>query len=580
MSRIIRIGTRASRLALWQAQELAGQLKHCWPELRFELVEVSTQGDRIVDKPLALIGGKGLFVKELELALLDGIIDMAAHSAKDLPGEMPEGLCLGAVLPRESAADVLVSRGLSLAELPERARIGTSSLRRKAMLLRLRPDLDVINLRGNLDTRLRKLNDAEDGLQGAVLAYAGMRRLGFERMITQILSFDDFVPAPGQGIIAVQTRSDDPEIEAILAPVHHHPSADELAAERAFLSTIEGSCHLPIGALAWHEHGVLRLFARIVSPDGCRTIDHAADAPPEQAVQLGRSVARQLSALGAAGIIASIRGAGPDASGLAGLPVIVTKAANRADVFEQELSAHGGTPICIPTIDFEPIPDAPLLNTFAMIEKGSYRWCIFTSPNGVDFTWTLSPIAPTMALESAWKHGREVRIAAIGDATADALRARGVPVHLVPPEYTAEGLLAALQEAGIVVGTRCVLFTAERHRGVLEAGLKEAGAQLDEVAVYRTFPAPDLSQRLREALDVKPKGYIAFASGSAVESFVAAFGDDALGAIRDWRIAVIGPATAARARELGLPVHVVAPQSTLHDFAAAMAQDASAQNSR
>ena len=247
MEKIIKIGTRGSKLALWQANWVKTALTAGHPSLSVELVPIKTKGDKILDVALAKVGGKGLFVKEIEEALLNGHIDLAVHSMKDMPAEIPDGLCIGAIPRRETPQDVLISRkGLPLSQLGQNARIGTSSLRRTAQLLYVRPDLVILPLRGNLDTRLKKL-EAEN-LDAIILAAAGVKRLGIEYRITEYLDEKVMLPAVGQGALCIEIRENDPEVESITTLLEHHETRTVVMGERAFLNRLEGGCQVPIAA--------------------------------------------------------------------------------------------------------------------------------------------------------------------------------------------------------------------------------------------------------------------------------------------------------------------------------------------
>ncbi len=284
-----RIGTRKSKLALWQANYVKEQLKNLGYSV--ELVLITTTGDKILDSPLAKIGGKGLFVKEIEEALLRGDIDLAVHSLKDVPMVLPEGLTLGAITEREEPFDVLISRdSRKLQELPKGAKVGTSSLRRQVQIKRKRPDIKVEVLRGNVDTRLRKL---DEGLYDAiVLAYAGVKRTGFEARVSEVLN--DFIPAVGQGSLAIEIRQGDQEVYNVVAFLDHKESRIRAECERAFLRELQGGCQVPIGAYAWLEGEKLKLKAFISDLEGKRFLEGAEEGYLHQAEQIGKKLARRL----------------------------------------------------------------------------------------------------------------------------------------------------------------------------------------------------------------------------------------------------------------------------------------------
>ncbi len=288
MQTILRIGTRASQLAMAQAHEARARLMeaHGLPEDAFEIVPITTTGDRIQNRPLSEAGGKGLFTKELEEALCSRDIDIAVHSSKDMPTETPEGLELSAFLPREDARDVFIGRAArTIADLPHGARLGSSSLRRQALILRMRPDLDVVMFRGNVQTRLRKL---EEGVaEGTMLALAGLKRLGMEHVATEVMPLDAFPPAPGQGAICIESRSGDSAVKTMLAAIDHAATAQALACERAFLGALDGSCRMPIAGHAVAESGRLAFKGLVLKPDGSEWHVIEAEGPAAEAARIG-----------------------------------------------------------------------------------------------------------------------------------------------------------------------------------------------------------------------------------------------------------------------------------------------------
>jgi len=304
-SKLIRIATRKSALALWQANHVQALLRETHPGIEIELVKIVTKGDRIIDRPLAEIGGKGLFLKELESALLEGDADLAVHSMKDVPAEMPPGLVLDAVLPRANPYDALVSRGgRLLADLPAGSRIGTCSLRRQSMLLALRPDLVVKELRGNVDTRLRKLDEGQ--YDAIILACAGLQRLGLGERITETLSGPGWLPASTQGIIGLQCRIDDAETRALIAPLADQKTAVVAFAERAVARVLEASCQVPLAVHGILSEGTVRLDAVVGTPDGTEVVKASGKAPASEAIALGEQIAADLLQNGAGKIIQSL----------------------------------------------------------------------------------------------------------------------------------------------------------------------------------------------------------------------------------------------------------------------------------
>jgi hydroxymethylbilane synthase len=293
----LRIGTRGSPLALAQAHEARARLMaaHGLPETAFEIVAITTSGDRIQDRQLADAGGKGLFTKEIEEALFDRRIDIAVHSSKDMPTVLPDGLELSAFLPREDARDAFIGKAVKkIADLPQGARIGSSSLRRQALIRRLRPDLDVVLFRGNVQTRLRKL---EEGVaEGTILALAGLKRLGLENVATDIMPLDAFPPAPGQGAICIESRIGDGETERMLAAIHDVPTGQALACERAFLAALDGSCRTPIAGYATVADGAISFNGLIITPDGRTEHRIAISGDAADAASIGAEAGEKIRA--------------------------------------------------------------------------------------------------------------------------------------------------------------------------------------------------------------------------------------------------------------------------------------------
>lgn len=306
MKKKIRVGSRDSVLAMWQTQFVIEQLQQVTDAYEFEIVSLKTKGDKILDVSLAKIGDKGLFTKELEVGLLQGEIDFAVHSMKDMPTVLPEGLQISSLLKRHNPADVLISEKYqSFAELPQGAKVGTSSLRRKAQLLHARPDLDIHDLRGNLQTRMRKMQ--EENFDGIILAAAGVERLNWHDKITEELSYDICLPAVSQGVIGVETRVDDSEIIALVQLVHDVQTASCVTAERALLKSLEGGCQIPIGAYAQLNDDMVVLQGLVGSLDGKTIIRDEISGPAAQSEQLGQQLAQRLSEQGGQAILEEIR---------------------------------------------------------------------------------------------------------------------------------------------------------------------------------------------------------------------------------------------------------------------------------
>jgi hydroxymethylbilane synthase len=305
-SDLLRIATRQSRLALWQAQYVAAKLREAHPALAVELVPMTTQGDRILDRSLAQVGGKGLFIKELEIAIAEGRADIAVHSMKDVPSDMPPGMTLAAMLPRADPHDAFVSvRHESFSKLPQGARVGTSSLRRQCQLKYARPDLELLTLRGNVETRLRKLQ--EEQYDAIILAAAGLIRLGLEDRITHRFDLEDFVPAVGQGIIGIECREDDSRSIALVRALNDTLAWQCCEAERAFALRLQGSCQSPIAGYARIEGGWVHLRGVIGSPDGGEVYRGVHDGAVADVQAVGTALADRLLNAGARELLERLR---------------------------------------------------------------------------------------------------------------------------------------------------------------------------------------------------------------------------------------------------------------------------------
>lgn len=307
MKSSLKIGTRGSKLALWQANWVKSELEKAHPGIDIKLFIIKTKGDKIQDVPLAQVGGKGLFVKEIEEALLDERIDLAVHSMKDMPGDIPPGLCIGPVPEREIAVDVLISgNGLKFAELEKGSAIGTSSLRRAAQLRHLRPDINIIPLRGNLDTRLRKLDEGR--MDAIVLAAAGVRRLGLEKRVAEYMDPSYMLPAVAQGALCIEIRESDSETDNIVSVLNHPETKAIVLGERAFLHRLEGSCQIPVAAHGTLENGRFIIKGLVATLDGTVVLKESVEGWSDQARELGIELAEKLLARGADRILEELTG--------------------------------------------------------------------------------------------------------------------------------------------------------------------------------------------------------------------------------------------------------------------------------
>jgi hydroxymethylbilane synthase len=552
----LRIGTRKSRLALWQTDRVACLLHAFWPELACRKITFVTQGDKTLDKALPDIGGKGLFTTELEEALRAGEIDIAVHSLKDLPVEQPAGIRLGAILERADVRDVLIARnGWTLDSLPAGARVGTSSLRRQAQLHAYRPDLEAASIRGNVDTRIRKvLEDAASGehYDAVVLAAAGVTRLDLDEHISQWLPLELMLPAPGQGALGVQCRADDEETLDLLAAIEAREVRDCVTAERAFLNALGGGCATPVAAYAQVKDGQLLMSGLIASPDGSQRVFVSGNGPDP--LELGRDLAGQALGKGAGQILAHFDS---ERTPLSGKRVLVSRATHQAGEFAEKLAARGAVPLLFPVIAFKLLPAGPLNASLAQIK--AYDWLIFSSSNAVDFFFSAVTDSEFRAMSNGLK------IAAVGPVTAAKLDGHHVTVDFVPDAFTGEQLALGL---GDLEGKRVLLPRARIGRPETLQFLREQGAIVDDIPIYDTVAATPPAEALAEVergLDV-----ITFASPSSVRNFLKVTAQMRQPQSTQAVVACIGPSTAAEAEEHGLRVDVVAEQYTSDGLIAAL----------
>ena len=530
-----RLATRGSTLAIIQAQLVADALAQRYPEHEFTLTPLTTHGDRHPSMKLSNSPREGVFVKDLEQALLDGRAELAVHSAKDLPTLPTTGLTLAAFPPREDARDALISRAPGpLAQLPSGARIGTGSPRRAAQIAAVRPDLKSVEIRGNVDTRLRRLREgAADAL---VLAAAGLARLGRLGEAHELLAFDVMLPAPGQGALAVQAPEGS-DAAALAAAIDDPMTRRAVEAERGLLRRLGGGCLSALGAYALVAGDELTLQA-VVLDDGGTTVIRARARGTLDA-DVVEEVAAGLEAQGAGRLLSR-----PDGS-LAGLRIMVTRADRQAAGLANALAARGATAVRCPVIAIEPLAVDPA----TLRDLGRYDWLVLTSANGVDRLREL-----LRAAHRDFPAG--LKVAAIGPETAARAREAGMTPTLVPQRFIAEELADALS-AAMAPGARIMLARAAGARDVLPEQLRARGALVEVLETYRAVPPADVRPQLAACLP--GVDMVTFTSSSTVRHFV----DAMPGALPERVIvACIGPITAETARELGLRVDIIAQEYT------------------
>jgi len=523
------VGTRGSVLAQWQTNHVIAALKQISPEIEIETRIIKTSGDKDQTRSLAEFGGLGVFTKEIENALLAHEIDFAVHSLKDLPTELGQSLMFAAITEREDARDCIVSRhGLGLMQLPRGVRIGTSSARRSAQVRALRPDAQIIQLRGNVDTRLRKAQTEE--YDAIVIAAAGIIRLGRASEITEYLVLETFLPDPGQGALAIEIRADDPGLATLISRLDHAPTRAAVTAERAFLRALGGGCRMPVGTFAEMRGGQLYLDALIASDDGARITRGEIAGDALGAEELGMQLAARVRAI--------------HESPLQGKRILITRAREQAQSLAEKIRTLGGEPIEFPTIDFAPIEDYQEFDA-ALARVENFDWVVFTSANGVSAT------ADRLRVLGSEPRTLAVRkIAAIGPATVAALEAMGMRVDFVPTKFLGEQIALELP---IERGQRALLLRADIASDVLERGLVARGVVVTNIAVYRTI-MPHASKTNLNGIDA-----VTFTSSSTVRNFIALMNGNGLGSAS---VVCIGPVTAETARKLGLRVDAIATEHT------------------
>jgi hydroxymethylbilane synthase len=530
-----RLATRGSTLAMIQARLAADALARRYPEHEFVLEAVTTHGDRHLTMRLSDSPREGVFVKELEQALIDGRAEVAVHSAKDLPTQETHGLVLAAFLPRADARDALIARSpATLSELAPGSRIGTGSPRRAAQIAAIRPDLQAVEIRGNVDTRLRRL--AEGAVDGLILAVAGLERLGRLGEAHELLPFDIMLPAPGQGALVLQTL-DGSEASMLAAGIDDAPARRAVEAERALLRRLGGGCLSALGAYAHVEGGDLTLDAVVLGAGGRKAIRaHARGRDDGDVVD---EVAARLEAQGAAALL--LRSSGS----LAGLRIMVTRADRQAAALADALTALGAEAVRCPVIAIEPIA----VDATAFQDLGRYDWLVLTSANGVERLREL-------LRDSGRDLPPRMKVAAIGPETAARAEEAGMKPALVPPRFIAEDLADALA-AAMAPGARILLARAAGARDVLPEQLRARGARVDVLEIYRAIPPADVRPRLAACL--LGVDMITFTSSSTVRHFVEAMPSALAERVK---IACIGPITAQTAVDLGLRVDIIAQEYT------------------
>lgn len=540
----LRIGTRGSALALWQAETVQSLITKQHPDLTSELVIIKPEGDLDKHSSLRQIGGRGVFTSALQLRMLANEIDCAVHSTKDLPSLAPHGIAIAAFPQREDSRDALISRhGVGLEELPANPVIGTSSRRRSAQILQVRPDADIRDLRGNIDTRLRKGTSEE--FDAVILAAAGLNRMGWEDRITELLPVEVSCPSPGQGALAIETRvAPDPAWD-VIASLDDADIRTAVMIERAFLRGVGGGCTTPIGAHAVieHMHGIatVRFWGMLGSDDGTRLERMYAEWPADSAFDHAFAAADEI-----------MRTVAPKWTGVQlrnpvqDRKVLVTGSATHIASMSMALREHGADASVMPTVDIETTP---------VTLPDEMDWLVLTSKHAV-------PAIDWSAVKAS--------VAAVGEGTADAIRATGVEPALVAKGPGAKQLAAELSAQGIE-GKSVVCVLSNIARSELTDELKPTGANVSVLTGYTNTPETEIESGLRDRIAGGEMEAVTFASPSSVGSFVGMIGID-LPALSGAAMIAIGPTTADAMRDHGLPVHAEAESSTVAGFVETIAR--------
>ncbi|MCC6546537.1 hydroxymethylbilane synthase [Candidatus Sumerlaeota bacterium] len=553
----IRIGTRGSRLALTQAHLVGDHLRRAHPDFDIHYVIIQTTGDRLNDTPLGRIGGKGVFTKEIEDALLEDRIDIAVHSFKDLPTRQPDGLMVGAVMMRESPADMLIAmQEIDWKSLAKGTRLGTSSVRRRAQVNRLNQDVQILEIRGNVPTRVQKVLDGT--CDAVIVAAAGIHRLSLEAPFMQLIPFDEMLPAPGQGALAIEVRRNDAAIKKLIGKIHHQDTADCCVAERAFLHALGGGCQFPLGALATLEGDKLRLRARVTALDGKDSLEDELSGDRNFPVELGAKLADRMLARGANTLLERLTRADEenmervaqrsrelDSLPLGNKTVLVTRDEDSDGPLSNSLRSLGAHPICVPFVRHIPMDHSEEFGS-ALEKLNLYDWMIFTSYRAVH-----------IIVENLQKQGKSLRnvlpqIACVGKATALAVDRAGGRVHLVPPQAQLSTLLASLLKEEARSGAKVFYPRADLASPILADGLRKGGMNVDDIIVYRTERI--VGEGLTTAsIAATGADAILFCSPSAVETLHDSFmQEQILSSFGNMVIGSIGPRTTEALEAVGL----------------------------
>ena len=528
MKRTVRIGTRGSKLALLQAYTVKKELEQHFTEIEFVVEIIKTKGDKILDVPLSKIGDKGLFTKELEIAMFNHEIDMAVHSLKDLPTSFPEGVRLGAVLKRGEIRDALISiDNRKLSDLTVNDIIATSSLRRKAQLLRINKDFKIIEIRGNVNTRIRKMQDGYCNVM--VMAAAGLQRLDMDEFISELIDLENMIPACSQGAIAIEIRDDDAFIAAMVDKINDPDTLIATDAERSFLRTLEGGCQIPVGSFTRIEGDKFHLTGFISSVDGSRYIKESIDGPVDQAVELSVRVATSLFYKGGNEILKSIRDENQQYA-QAWLPlkdkvIISTRALEVGDTLPELLKARGAKILALPMIG---IKQTRLRSDEKELMKNLdvFDWIFFTSKNGV-----VNFFRHLMEINGNTELPKSVKMAVMGARTAVELDYYGYAPHLINEGNTSDELAQLFIERHKPSNLKILLALGTLADDLLFDRLSREN-KVYRINVYKTVSPENADKNILENIKGDKYDLILFTSPSTFHHFCSFYEEEQIGKLK------------------------------------------------
>jgi len=563
MKQTIRIGTRGSQLALYQANIVKEELESKYPEYSFQIVVIKTKGDKILDVPLSKIGDKGLFTKELEVAMFDNEIDMAVHSLKDLPTRFPEGVVLGAVLKRGEVRDALIStKKRTLKDLTADDVIATSSLRRKAQLLRINKDFKIVEIRGNVNTRIRKMEEGFCTVM--VMAGAGLQRLGMENYISELIDPDLVIPACSQGAIAIEIRENDPLIANIVSAINDDKTMIATEAERAFLRTLEGGCQIPVGSYSRINQGKFEITGFISSINGEEFLTDRIEGPVGRAVELSVQLAESLLGKGGKEILKAIRLEDPfaikEGLPLKGKILVSTRAPEAGDTLPDLLAAQGATLFSLPMIEIKPATLKPADNCIVN-NLGSYDWLFFTSRNGVaNFFKHLIDLTGSSELPSA------LRVAVVGAKTASELEYYGYSAAFTGKKHGSAEMASEFCEVIQPKNLKILLSLGNLADDTLKNRFN-ADNLVDRINVYETCEPRQVDPLVIKRISDGAYDLILFTSPSTFNHFIALVDINLMGQLK---IASIGTTTSKAIREAGFEPLLTADMSNTEGLTASI----------